>query len=179
MSKDLQKQSKFLSLVLRHDPGSIGIELDPQGWVDVEALIAKSPVPLTRADLIEIVTTSDKQRFALSADGSKIRANQGHSVEIDLQLAPKAPPDRLFHGTATRSLDAILAEGLSRQSRHHVHLSADVETATTVGKRHGKPVVLVVEAGRMAAEGHRFWQSENGVWLADAVPPQFLSLMAS
>jgi len=179
MSRDLIQQSKFLSLVLRHDPAAAGVTLDPEGRVDVDDLIAGFPLPLTRADLIEIVATSDKQRFAFSEDGNRIRANQGHSIAVDLQLTAVPPPDRLFHGTATRYLNAILTEGLTRQSRQHVHLSADTLTALKVGQRHGTPVILSIDAGQMASTGFTFWQSANGVWLTDAVPPQYLSLLPS
>ena len=174
MTKDLTKYSKLLSLVLRHDPGSIGLTLDAEGWVDVSALITAFPLPLDRDLLGQLVTSSDKQRFALSKDGTRIRANQGHSVTVDLNLTVCFPPDQLFHGTATRFLDSIRRDGLIRRSRHHVHLSADIETARRVGQRHGTPVVLRVDARAMAEVGRLFWQSENGVWLTDAVAPQFL-----
>lgn len=171
--------SKFLSLVLRHEPARIGITLDDAGWVDVDALLAACGahgVPITRSALTAIVASSDKQRFALSADGQRIRANQGHSVDVDLQLAPAAPPPRLFHGTVAAVLPAIQAQGLLRGQRHHVHLSADVETATRVGSRRGAPVLLTVRAAEMAAAGHVFYRSSNGVWLVDHVPPGFLEL---
>jgi len=171
------RASKFLSLVLRHDPGRIGIVLDDAGWTDVAALLAacaQHGVSLTRADLTEIVATSDKQRFALSPDGERIRANQGHSVEVDLQLAPAEPPATLFHGTVDSAIASIRAEGLVRGQRHHVHLSSDIATATRVGGRRGKPVVLTIRAGQMAAAGHVFYCSANGVWLVDHVPPEFI-----
>lgn len=171
------KVSKFLSLVLRHEPARIGITLDDAGWTDVDALLAACTahgVPITRDELATIVASSDKQRFALSADGARIRANQGHSVEVDLQLTPAAPPPQLFHGTVAAVIPAIRAEGLVRGQRHHVHLSADVETATRVGGRRGKPVLLTVRAGDMAAAGHVFYRSDNGVWLVDHVPPAFI-----
>jgi putative RNA 2'-phosphotransferase len=171
------KVSKFLSLVLRHEPARIGITLDDAGWTDVGALLAACTahgVPITRDELAVIVASSDKQRFALSADGAQIRANQGHSVEVDLQLTPAAPPSRLFHGTVAAVLPAIRAEGLVRGQRHHVHLSADVETATRVGGRRGKPVLLTIRADDMAGAGHVFYRSDNGVWLVDHVPPAFI-----
>jgi putative RNA 2'-phosphotransferase len=171
------RASKFLSLVLRHDPGRIGIVLDDAGWTDVAALLAacaRHGVPLTRAQLAEVVATSDKQRFALSPDGERIRANQGHSVEVDLQLAPAEPPATLFHGTVESALASIRAQGLVRGQRHHVHLSSDIATATRVGGRRGKPIVLTIRAGEMAAAGHVFYCSANGVWLVDHVPPAFI-----
>lgn len=168
--------SKFLSLILRHQPDLIGLSLDAAGWAEIEALIRLSQAhrPLTREVIEAVVAGSDKQRFAISEDGLRIRANQGHSVEVDLQLETVVPPARLYHGTAARFVEAIRREGLSRRSRHHVHLSADVETATRVGARHGKPVVLVVRAAEMAIAGHAFLRSANGVWLTDAVPATFI-----
>lgn len=171
------KVSKFLSKHLRHAPADIGLTLEPGGWVrvtDLLAACASRGVSLTRADLQEIVATSDKQRFAFDPAGERVRANQGHSVEVDLQLEPVPPPDVLYHGTGAGSVDAILGEGLDRRARHHVHLSADVPTATRVGARHGKPVVLVVDAAAMHRDGHLFYRSANGVWLTDAVPAQYL-----
>ncbi len=172
------RRSKRLSRVLRHRPDSIGITLDPHGWVDVDVLLvalAQHGEPLTRDQLAEVVATNDKQRFAWDVETDRIRAQQGHSVGIDLDLSPAAPPDVLFHGTAASSRDAILAEGLDRRGRHHVHLSPDVGTAQRVGARRGAHIVLRVDARRMAADGHRFWVTGNGVWLADAVPAAYLS----
>jgi putative RNA 2'-phosphotransferase len=178
MAQDLKNSSKFLSYVLRHAPESIGLALDANGWASVDELLAKAEgvgKRLDRAALKEIVATSDKKRFTLSEDGSRIRAAQGHSVEVALGLTPVAPPETLYHGTATRFLEAIRAEGLKAGSRQQVHLSADAATATAVGSRHGKPVVLRVAAGAMHAAGHAFFRADNGVWLTDHVPPQFLS----
>ena len=177
MSNDTTK-SKFLSLVLRHDPGSIGLSLDAQGWASVDELLAKAPATLGLGhdDLLRITAQSDKQRFALSPDGARVRANQGHSVPVDLALAPQVPPDRLYHGTATRFLDAILREGLVKGARHHVHLSASIETASSVGRRYGELALLAIDSGAMHARGHVFFLSENGVWLVDAVPPGFLAV---
>jgi putative RNA 2'-phosphotransferase len=175
------KRSRFLSLVLRHDPGRIGVALDRAGWTDVGALLAACDahgVPITRDELEEIVSTSDKQRFALSEDGTRIRANQGHSVTVDLELPPATPPELLYHGTNRRALAGIRERGLVRGARHHVHLSADVETAKRVGGRRGKPVVLTVKAAGMAAAGHTFHRSHNGVWLVASVPVGFLVLPA-
>lgn len=176
--RDDTSTSKFLSLVLRHKPELIGLQLDAAGWADIDLLIALSQAhrPLTRASIQAVVASSDKQRFAISEDGLRIRANQGHSVEVDLQLEAVAPPVRLYHGTAARFVENIRREGLSRRSRHHVHLSADIDTAMRVGTRHGTPVVLVVRAAEMAAAGHAFHRSANGVWLTDAVPAAFIDV---
>lgn len=173
---DLTSASRFLSLVLRHRPDLIGLQLDAAGWVDIDALIRLSQAhrPLTRELIEAVVATSDKQRFAISEDGRRIRANQGHSVAVDLGLDAISPPDRLFHGTAARFVENIRREGLSRRKRHHVHLSADIDTAMRVGARHGAPVVLVVRAAEMAAAGHAFGRSANGVWLTEAVPAAFI-----
>ena len=171
------RTSKFLSLVLRHDPGRIGLVLDEAGWAEVDALLAAAAahgVPLTREELREIVATSDKKRFALSSDGARIRANQGHSVEVDLQLPPCEPPERLYHGTVDAALPGIREQGILRGQRHHVHLSADVPTAEQVGRRRGAPVILTVRAADMHAAGHLFYQSANGVWLTEQVPARFI-----
>jgi putative RNA 2'-phosphotransferase len=163
--------------VLRHEPEAIGITLDAEGWVAVDELLAAAArhgQPITRQQLEEIVATNDKKRFSFSADGRLIRANQGHSVEVDLGLAPIEPPELLYHGTGAKSLASIREKGLVRGSRHHVHLSLDRDTAHRVGQRHGRPAVLVVEAGRMHRDGHRFYRSENGVWLTEAAPPEYL-----
>lgn len=179
MTSDLVRLSKFLSLVLRHEPERIGITLDSNGWVAVDDLLAaadRAGKPISREHLDLVVATNDKKRFAFSSDGSRIRASQGHSVEVDLDLPPAAPPERLFHGTATRFLDTIRAEGLRPQSRQHVHLSPDEETAIKVGQRHGKPVVLVVLAGELHRDGNVFYRSENGVWLTAAVPARYLEI---
>jgi putative RNA 2'-phosphotransferase len=173
--------SKFLSLVLRHEPERIGIVLDDAGWTDVGALLeaaAAHGVAITRGELDGIVATSDKQRFALSPDGQRIRANQGHSVDVELGLAPATPPEQLFHGTVARFIDSIRELGLLKGSRHHVHLSAEEDTAKRVGGRRGAPVVLVVRTGEMARAGHVFYRSDNGVWLVDHVPPAFVELPA-
>jgi putative RNA 2'-phosphotransferase len=170
--------SKFLSLVLRHKPQEIGLTLDPNGWASIEQLIALANAggtALSRPVIESIVAASDKQRFAISADGACIRANQGHSVDISLGLAPQAPPAQLFHGTATRFLESIRAGGLHAGARQHVHLSSERATAEKVGSRHGKPLVLLVDSGRMARDGHLFYRSENGVWLTDSVAPAYLA----
>jgi len=177
MSTKDQKTSKFLSYVLRHRPDEIGLTLDANGWALVSELIEKSKaasIDLNPEMLREIVRSSDKQRFALSEDGARIRANQGHSVQVDLALEPRQPPAMLYHGTATRFLDAIRKEGLKPMSRQHVHLSPDEATATKVGKRHGKPVVLRIRAEAMWQKGRLFYLSDNGVWLVDKVEVGFI-----
>lgn len=177
MKDDLTRTSKFLSLVLRHKPDEIGLSLDENGWASVEELIVcanRSGRKLDRAIIEEVVATSDKKRFALSPDGLRIRANQGHSVEVDLALEPRQPPEILFHGTATRFLDSIRAKGLLPGSRQHVHLSLDEATAIKVGQRHGKPVVIKVRSGEMGRAGFMFFCSVNGVWLTDRVSPEYL-----
>jgi putative RNA 2'-phosphotransferase len=179
---DNVRVSKYLSYVLRHRPDAIGLALDEQGWANVEDLLARSAEQgeaLDRATLEEIVRTCPKRRYAFSEDGGRIRASQGHSLKVDLALTPQSPPETLYHGTATRFLEGILRDGLRAMNRTHVHLSADVETAITVGKRHGKPVVLEVAATRMANDGHLFYLSENFVWLAESVPPNFLRQIES
>lgn len=169
--------SKFLSYVLRHAPQSIGLTLDANGWADVDELLAKAPAggrSLDRNTLTQVVASSEKKRFTLSEDGSRIRAAQGHSVAVDLAISAMIPPAMLFHGTATQHVEAILAEGLKPGRRQKVHLSLDEETANKVGQRHGSPVVLRVDAAGMHTHGHAFWRAENGVWLTDHVPAQFL-----
>lgn len=177
MAADRVRMSKFLSLVLRHKPDEIGLSLDDNGWAEIAELIRLANahgVGLTRALVDQIAAESDKQRFALSADGQRIRASQGHSVAIDLALPESEPPEQLYHGTATRFLDSIRSTGLHSSSRQHVHLSLDETTATRVGQRHGKPVVLVIRAREMSAAGHRFFLSANGVWLTECVPVEFI-----
>jgi putative RNA 2'-phosphotransferase len=176
MSDNIQV-SKFLSLVLRHKPEAIGLTLDQNGWAKVEDLLRLANSTgrrLTRPLLEHVVAENDKQRFAFSDDGQHIRANQGHSIAVDLALAPSAPPAVLYHGTAARFVASIRARGLHAGNRRHVHLSRDVATATQVGQRHGKPVVLVVRAEEMSAAGHTFFLAANGVWLTERVPVEFL-----
>lgn len=172
-----ESASKFLGLVLRHKPEAIGLQLDAQGWANIDELVALAKAGGTSIDrdlIDEIVATSDKKRFLLSADGSSIRAAQGHSVSIDLGLPASTPPDCLFHGTATRFLSSIRTQGLLRGSRQHVHLSANEATAVEVGKRHGMPVVLTVKAIHLHRQGHPFFLSANGVWLTASVPAEYL-----
>jgi len=172
------KVSKLLSFGLRHDPAALGLGLDAHGWVavaDVLAGLAKHGEEVTRADLEEVVATSDKQRFALSEDKARIRANQGHSVDVDLGLAPAVPPEILFHGTSSKVEDAIRREGLRAGERTHVHLSADLDTATIVARRRAGPhVILRVRARAMHDGGRAFFVSENGVWLTEHVPPEYV-----
>jgi len=172
--------SKFLSLVLRHKPETIGLQLDPGGWADVDELLrkcgrARRGRNITRADLEEVVATNNKKRFAFSEDGRKIRASQGHSLPVDLGYEPIEPPVHLWHGTARRFLGSIFEKGLLKMNRQHVHLSADFHTAYTVGQRHGKPVVFRVHALDMYNDGHSFFLSANEVWLTDRVPVRYLT----
>ncbi|MGR6920833.1 RNA 2'-phosphotransferase [[Actinomadura] parvosata] len=167
--------SKYLSRHLRHDPQRIGLTLDPGGWVEVAELLraaAAHGFPITPDELRQVVAGNDKRRYTIEA--GRIRASQGHSIPVDLGLPAVEPPEVLYHGTVRRFLAAIRREGLRPMSRHHVHLSPDRETATRVGARRGAPVVLVVAAGVMHAEGHAFLRSANGVWLVDEVPPGYL-----
>ncbi|MBD2436636.1 RNA 2'-phosphotransferase [Nostoc sp. FACHB-110] len=173
----LVKISKFLSKHLRHQPESLGITLAAGGWVKVDELLAacaQHQFPISRDELAAVVATSDKKRFSFDSTGNLIRANQGHSVEVDLQLLAVVPPDILYHGTGEKSVESILQTGLCKMSRHHVHLSRDIATAKTVGTRHGKPVVFAVDAAAMHQAGYTFYCSDNGVWLVDAVPPEYL-----
>lgn len=174
---DARRISKFLSLVLRHRPEIIQLTLDSAGWASVPVLLEALHARGMEADLEtlqRVVADNDKQRFSFSPDFQKIRANQGHSVPVDLQLLSKQPPALLYHGTATKHLESIRLHGLLKGTRQHVHLSHDIDTAREVGKRHGVPVVLVIDAAAMYAEGKDFFQSANGVWLTDAVPAHYI-----
>ena len=178
-AKRLVKLSKYLARHLRHQPEALGLSLEPGGWVAVDALLAavrRQGVAMSRADLDEIVARNDKMRFSFDETGQRIRANQGHSAPVDLQLAPATPPETLYHGTSKATLGPILREGLRKMRRQHVHLSADRATARKVGSRHGAPGVLLVDAAAMAAAGYQFYLSDNGVWLTDSVPPQYLRI---
>ncbi|MGW2030870.1 RNA 2'-phosphotransferase [Streptomyces spinosus] len=171
------KVSKYLSRHLRHQPERIGLTPDPGGWVEIATLIdaaAAHGFPFTREELDHVVAANDKRRFAVE-DG-RIRASQGHSIEVDLGLPPVVPPPYLYHGTVARHLEAIRAQGLRPMNRHAVHLSADRETATRVGARRGRPVVLSVDSGAMHRDGHVFHISANGVWLTATVPARYLRL---
>jgi putative RNA 2'-phosphotransferase len=172
------KVSKYLSKHLRHQPERIGLTLEPGGWVLIADLLEaceRNAMRVTREELEEVVAENDKKRFAFDETGTKIRANQGHSVEVDLELAPATPPDILYHGTGAGSVAVIEREGLKKMRRHHVHLSEDTETARRVGARHGKPVIFEVDTQLMRRAGFTFYRSENGVWLVDAVPARYLS----
>lgn len=180
MSKKLlDETSKFLSFVLRHEPQAIGLTLDSEGWANIDALIvgaARDGRTLDRALIENVVASSDKKRFSISADGQSIRAVQGHSTKsVELQFEEKQPPETLYHGTATRFMDSINEQGLIPGSRHHVHLSQETATASAVGQRYGTVVILQVAARRMQEQGFKFYQAENGVWLTERVPAKFLS----
>lgn len=169
--------SKYLSFVLLHDPDAIDLSLDTQGWANIPMLIRKSRehgTIFSRDDLNRVVNNNDKKRFTIS--GEKIRAAQGHSIDVKLDLTSQSPPDKLFHGTASRFLDAIYKEGLTSQDRQHVHLSPDIDTAIKIGSRHGKAVVLKIEVERMKSKGLKFYQADNGIWLTDYVPNDCFSL---
>lgn len=175
----LIKISRYLSKHLRHSPERIGIQLAPGGWVPVRELLAacrKYNFAIQLAELKEVVAQNDKQRFSFDETGTLIRANQGHSVEIDLQLEPAVPPDILYHGTGSGAVESIFQQGISKMSRHHVHLSIDIQTARKVGARHGIPAVFTVDAAAMQRDGHTFYCSENNVWLVDFVPPNYLKV---
>jgi putative RNA 2'-phosphotransferase len=178
MDRRLITVSKNLAKHLRHAPQELGLTLQPGGWAPVDDLLAaarRHGFPISYDDLVECVETNDKQRFAFDVSGELIRANQGHSAPVDLQLEEREPPETLYHGTVERFLPSILKDGLVRGKRHHVHLSKDVETATRVGARRGRPVILKVDAGQMHRDGHKFLLFANGVWLTDAVPPAYLT----
>lgn len=171
--------SKFLSLVLRHQPEKANLTLDEQGWASVDAVLIALKgrnLPCSMSALQEVVDTNDKKRFVL--DGDRIRASQGHSVNVDLGFVVTEPPGWLYHGTVEKFLDAIFEEGLAPGTRQYVHLSADKETATKVGSRRGRPVILKVASGRMHGEGLGFFLSVNGVWLTEHVPVRFLELVS-
>lgn len=169
MKKDNKSISKFLSLVLRHKPEEIDITLDGEGWTDVKELLYKLNLPRKRLE--QVVATNDKKRFEFNDDGTRIRASQGHSIDVNLGLEPQEPPDVLYHGSPCRNAELILTTGLKKMSRRHVHLSADEETANKVGARRGRHFVVVLDAKAMYSDGHKFYCSANGVWLTDNVPP--------
>ncbi|HRQ42590.1 MAG TPA: RNA 2'-phosphotransferase [Chloroflexota bacterium] len=182
MQKRQVQISKFLSLVLRHRPEKIGLRLDEAGWTPVADLLQacnRHGFALSLAELQAVVANNDKARFSFNEDGSLIRANQGHSIAVNLGYEPVAPPEYLFHGTAVRFLAAIQIQGLLKAQRHHVHLSPDVTTARQVGQRHGREIILKVHSGAMHRDGHTFYRSANGVWLVEAVPPCYLEVIAA
>lgn len=182
--KELVEISKFLSLVLRHNPSVIDLHLDENGWADVSELIDKLSLArqsmgkpsVDKAKLDEVVRTNDKQRFAYSPDGWKIRASQGHSIDVDLNLSPKAPPTFLYHGTTDKNLHSISINGLKKMNRNHVHLSSDITTASKVGQRYGTPKVLRIKALDMVKDGYDFYCSENNVWLTDSVLSKYIEI---
>lgn len=174
------KISRFLSLILRHAPETVGLTLEENGWVKVDDLIRacrRNGKEITLAELREVVAANDKKRFSFDAGGEKIRANQGHSVAVEIEFEKKTPPAILYHGTAEKNVSLIRSKGLQKMRRHHVHLSPDAETARRVGTRHGKPVIFEVDAAKMLENGCSFFVSANGVWLVENVPPQFLRLI--
>ena len=175
-STSLARTSKFVALILRHKPETIGIKLDGHGWADVNELIAgiAKTRPFTREMLETIVATDEKGRYSFNEDGSRIRANQGHSIPVDVELEQKDPHEFLYHGTAEKYVSAIDTQGLIPKTRLYVHLSRDYETAVSVGKRHGTPVVYRVAAQKMAEDGYAFFLSQNGVWLTKSVPLAYL-----
>ncbi|MFN8281752.1 MAG: RNA 2'-phosphotransferase [Chitinophagales bacterium] len=176
--KQLKHISKFLSLILRHQPELIGIQLDRNGWTDISELIEKANrkgIQVDRAILDHVVATNSKKRFAINETLDKIRASQGHSVEIELGYTNQQPPEILFHGTSEKAVPSILNTGLEKRERQHVHLSSDIETATKVGQRHGKPFVFKVFAEQMYNDNFQFFISDNGVWLTDHVPAKYLA----
>lgn len=176
--KQLNRVSRKLSLVLRHKPEAIGLTMDRQGYAEIDHLLdrlAAHGLRINRSELETIVAENDKKRFAFDETGTKLRASQGHSINVDLDMEEIVPPDKLYHGTATRFLNSIRKTGLERRSRQHVHLSDNLTTARQVGSRHGVPVILTVDAAAMHAAGHAFYRSANGVWLTDNVPTEYLT----
>lgn len=170
--------SKFMSLVLRHKPDTIGLTLDKNGWADVSGLIEKMNAhgnPATREDVQYVIDNNDKKRYVLSEDGKRIRAAQGHSLDVELDLKKEVPPFKLYHGTVEKFIPAIREGGLLKMNRHHVHLSKDEATALNVGGRRGKPLILEIAARHMHTDGHVFYLSDNGVWLTDSVPTTYIS----
>ena len=180
MKDKTKRTSKFLSYVLRHNPAEIDLELDENGWASITQLISNANAKgkdITRELIEQVVITNDKQRFAISDDGKMIRANQGHSVKIKLDLEPSVPPAVLLHGTAEKNLGLITSCGLNKMSRHHVHLSECKKTASAVGRRYGKLVLLEVDTIKMISDGYEFFKSENNVWLVDSVPSQYINIL--
>lgn len=180
ISKQDQKASKFISLILRHKPQEIGLQLDEYGYVNTNDLIngmIRKGYNVTITDVERIVSEDDKQRYSFNSDKSKIKANQGHSIEVNLELQPVKPPMVLYHGTSKKVLNSILSQGITKKSRQYVHLSADIETASKVGTRHGELVLFKVDSKRMYEDGHEFYLSDNGVWLVDFVPSKYFDIL--
>ena len=178
MKEQTKRISKLMSYVLRHNPSELALDMDEQGWVLIEQLInnARTKGKKIDFDIVRMaVETNDKKRFTISEDGKYIRANQGHSIDIDLALESFEPPEILLHGTATKNLDSIMKDGLKKMNRHHVHLSEDQNTATSVGIRYGKPILLRVNAKQMVIDGFKFYRSDNNVWLVDSVPAKYIN----
>lgn len=174
--------SKFLSLVLRHRPQALGVSLDPAGWADLDQLLARMEddgIPVTEERLRKLIRRQTKPRFTLDDEHRRIRANYGHSINVDLDLEPEEPPERLYHGTASRNVDSILQEGLVGKDRQWVHLSQDPESARDVGQRHGTPSVLEIRALEMHQDGHAFRRPAPGIWLVSRVPPPYLEPLSS
>lgn len=175
--KDIKHKSKFLSLVLRHNPGLINLKLDKNGWANIPELIEKSKAKkiLFTGEILDVVVeTNNKQRFTFNDDKTKIRANQGHSIKVDINLKPVEPPILLYHGTSINNVNSILSQGIDKRGRQHVHLSHEKETAMNVGSRHGKPQILRIDAKRMFSDGNKFYHSKNGVWLTQYVDPKYI-----
>ena len=178
-TKDIKHKSKFLSLVLRHKPEVIDLTLDENGWADIKELITKASakdVILSQEIIKVVIETNDKQRFTNNDDKSKIRANQGHSIKIDIDLESVEPPSLLYHGTAKRNIDSILEKGIDKRNRQHVHLSNEIETAKNVGSRHGKPIILIIDASQMQRDGIKFYLSKNKVWLTEFVDAKYITI---
>ena len=176
---DLTRTSKYLSLILRHKPEAAGITLDEHGWANVDELIAgvSKTRPFNMEKLEEIVRTDEKGCYSFNEDKTRIRANQGHSIPVDVELKVLTPPEVLYHGTGEKSVASIKEQGLLPRMRLYVHLSGDPETAKKVGSRHGHPVIFIVFSGEMAEDGYTFYRSENGVWLTKEVPPKYLTIL--
>ena len=178
-TKDIKQKSKFLSLVLRHKPEVIDLTLDENGWADIKELITKASakdVILSQEIIKVVIETNDKQRFTYNDVKSKIRANQGHSIKIDIDLESVEPPSLLYHGTAKRNIDSILEKGIDKRNRQHVHLSNEIETAKNVGSRHGKPIILIIDASQMHRDGIKFYLSKNKVWLTEFVDAKYITI---
>ncbi|MDF1698029.1 MAG: RNA 2'-phosphotransferase [Saprospiraceae bacterium] len=179
-NRELKHKSKFLSLILRHKPQTIGLTLDKNGWANVEELIEKAKTKklfYTLEVLEEVVEQNNKKRFTFNEDKTKIRANQGHSLNVDMEFKPIAPPSTLYHGTSIRNIDSIRSTGIEKRNRQHVHLSHEESTAVNVGSRHGKPIVLHIDAAQMHEDGFHFYLSKNGVWLTDYIDPKYIKTL--